>query len=46
LLVYVQLNARLISEKELGEGTGGGTMQTQEGEIEYCGLDMGSKLHL
>lgn len=29
-----------LTAKEWGEVTGGGTMQTKEGEIEYCGVDI------
>lgn len=29
-----------LEENEFGEVTGGGTMQTSEGEIDYCGIDL------
>jgi hypothetical protein len=29
-----------LAENGLGEVTGGGTMQSKEGEIEYCGIDI------
>lgn len=32
--------AEALSEKGFGEVTGGGTMQSETGEIEYCGIDL------
>ena len=37
---YEEPLERVLAENGFGEVTGGGTMQTKEGEIEYCGIDI------
>jgi hypothetical protein len=38
--LYEDPLAEAFAENGFGEVTGGGTMQSQEGEIEYCGVDV------
>jgi hypothetical protein len=37
---YEEPLAEALEENGLGEVTGGGTMQSNDGEIEYCGIDV------
>jgi hypothetical protein len=38
---YEEPLGEALAENGFGEVTGGGTMQSKEGEIEYCGIDIG-----
>src|SRR5690606_26107822 len=38
--LYEDPLAEAFAENGFGEVTGGGTMQSKEGEIEYCGVDI------